>query len=967
MKFNSQQISKISKEVQNLVRGKVLFDDFSRGRYSTDSSLYQITPVGAVLPKDQEDVLNLMEYSQKNSIPLLARGGGSSQCGQTVGESIVLDYSKHQNQILELNVNEKYAWVQPGIVLDTLNAYLKPYGLWYPVDVSTSSRATIGGMTGNNSCGSRSLYYGNMVNNVLAVEAILDDGTIHTFEDIDKNYLQTTNDQGRQFQIIKKFLELREEVKDDIDQYWPQTQRRVGGYNIDLIKPEGFNTSNILVGSEGTLSLFNKIKLKLWPIPKQKVLGVCYFESFSQAMELTKEMVKLKPTTVELLDNNLIGLAKQIPIYAESIKKYIVGNPEAVLMVEFIDENLDLARSKLKDLESLVKTQNKKNNYKSYENLNDQKEIFEIRKAGLNILMSLKGDKKPVAFIEDCAVTLDHLADYTSRLKDVFAKYNTSGMFYAHASVGTLHVRPVLNMKSDQDIKNMKAIAEEAFEMVKEYRGSHSGEHGDGIVRSEFHEKMFGKKILNSFEQIKDTFDEKNLLNPHKIVRAYKSDDRSLMRYKSDYKTENISTHYDWSDWGQFSDAVEMCNNNGACRKLDSGVMCPSYRVTKEEKDLVRGRANTLRLALSNQLPKGSFVSKGMYETMELCVSCKACQRECPMSVDMAKMKSEFLSHYYKKFSMSIKDRVISNMPKLIWLLKISNPIINTLNKIPVFNNIIEWFGFSSKRSLPVVENQNPLKEIYNSQQDLDKKVILFADTFNVNFEIKNLMFAIKVLNKFGYQAIIPSFQDDGLDRPLCCGRTFISLGQLDKAKTELERFSKYMIKNNYNELPVIGIEPSCLLTFNDEFKSLSKLEGREKIKNQFYLIEEFILNEIKNGNKIKPKIFDKNVLIHGHCHQKSQNRTKGLTQLLNELNIKNKMIDSSCCGMAGSFGYSSKHYEISKKMAHLTLIPEINKSNEQDYIVANGTSCRHQISDFSNKKPKHISELLFNLFETIN
>ena len=967
MKFNSQQISKISKEVQNLVKGKVFFDDFSRGRYSTDSSLYQITPVGAVLPKDQEDVLNLMEYSQKNSIPLLARGGGSSQCGQTVGESIVLDYSKHQNQILELNVDEKYVWVQPGIVLDTLNAYLKPYGLWYPVDVSTSSRATIGGMTGNNSCGSRSLYYGNMVNNVLAVEAILDDGTIHTFEDIDKNYLQTTNDQGRQFQIIKKFLELREEVKDDIDQYWPQTQRRVGGYNIDLIKPEGFNTSNILVGSEGTLSLFNKIKLKLWPIPKQKVLGVCYFESFSQAMELTKEMVKLKPTTVELLDNNLIGLAKQIPIYAESIKRYIAGNPEAVLMVEFIDENLDLARSKLKDLESLVKTQNKKNNYKSYENLNDQKEIFEIRKAGLNILMSLKGDKKPVAFIEDCAVTLDHLADYTSRLKDVFAKYNTSGMFYAHASVGTLHVRPVLNMKSDQDIKNMKAIAEEAFEMVKEYRGSHSGEHGDGIVRSEFHEKMFGKKILNSFEQIKDTFDEKNLLNPHKIVRAYKSDDRSLMRYKSDYKAENISTHYDWSDWGQFSDAVEMCNNNGACRKLDSGVMCPSYRVTKEEKDLVRGRANTLRLALSNQLPKGSFVSKGMYETMELCVSCKACQRECPMSVDMAKMKSEFLSHYYKKFSMSIKDRVISNMPKLIWLLKISNPIINTLNKIPVFNNIIEWFGFSSKRSLPVVENQNPLKEIYNSQQDLDKKVILFADTFNVNFEIKNLMFAIKVLNKFGFQAIIPSFQDDGLDRPLCCGRTYISLGQLDKAKTELERFSKYMIKNNYNELPVIGIEPSCLLTFNDEFKSLSKLEGREKIKNQFYLIEEFILNEIKNGNKIKPKIFDKNVLIHGHCHQKSQNRTKGLTQLLNQLNIKNKMIDSSCCGMAGSFGYSSKHYEVSKKMAHLTLIPAINNSSEDDFVVANGTSCRHQISDFSNKKPKHISELLFNLFETIN
>ena len=967
MKFNDQQAEKIGKEVQGLVKGKALFDPFSRGRYSTDSSLYQIKPIGAVLPKDHNDVLRLMEYSQKNSIPLLARGGGSSQCGQTVSEAIVLDYSKHQNQVLELNVEEKYVWVQPGIVLDTLNSYLKQFGLWFPVDVSTSSRATIGGMTGNNSCGSRSLYYGNMVNNVLAVEAILDDGTIHTFEDINKNYLEAKNDQNRQYEIIKKFLDLRENVKDDISQFWPQTQRRVGGYNIDLINPDGFNTSNILVGSEGTLSLFNKIKLKLSPIPKQKVLGVCYFESFAQAMELTKEMVKLKPTTVELLDHNLIDLAKQIPIYAESIKKYILGNPEAVLMVEFIDDDLDLARSKLKDLESLVRAQNSNNNYKSYEDLSDQKEIFEIRKAGLNILMSLKGDKKPVAFIEDCAVTLDHLADYTSRLKDVFAKYNTSGMFYAHASVGTLNVRPVLNMKSDKDIKNMKAIADEAFDMVKEYRGSHSGEHGDGIVRSEFHEKMFGKKILNAFEEIKDTFDKKNLLNPHKIVRAYKSDDRSLMRYKSDYKAENISTHYDWSDWGQFSDAVEMCNNNGACRKLDSGVMCPSYRVTKEEKDLVRGRANTLRLALSNQLPKGSFVSKGMYETMELCVSCKACQRECPMSVDMAKMKSEFLSHYYKKFSMSIKDKVISNMPKLIWLLKISNPIVNFLNKFPIISQIIEWFGFSSKRSLPIVENQSPLREIYNSQPNLEKKVILFADTFNINFEIKNLMYAIRVINKFGYQAIIPSFQNDNLNRPLCCGRTYISMGQLDKAKNELERFTSYINENGYNELPVIGIEPSCLLTFNDEFKSFSKLNGRDKIKNSFLLLEEFVLNEIKNGNQIKPKDFDKKVLIHGHCHQKSQNRTKGLTGLLNELNIKNSMIDSSCCGMAGSFGYSAKHYDVSKKMAHLTLIPAINNSTEDDYVVANGTSCRHQISDFSNKKPKHISELLFNLFETIN
>ncbi len=967
MRFNSDQIQKIGKEISSKVDGKTLFDEFSRGRYSTDASVYQIKPLGVVLPKDTNDVLNLMEYSQKNSVPLLARGGGSSQCGQTVGESVVLDYSKHQNKILELNVEEKYVWVQPGVVLDHLNAYLKPHGLWFPVDVSTSSRATIGGMSANNSCGSRSLYYGNMVHNVLAIEAILDDGSIFNFDQINKNYLATKNNQDRLYKIIDKFIDVRQQVGGEIDANWPTTQRRVGGYNIDLIDPEGFNSSNLLVGSEGTLSLFNKIKLKLSEIPKNKILGVCYFDNFHQAMELSKEIVKLKPTCVELMDQNLLNLAKEIPMYAGGIKKYIKGNPEAVLMVEFIDTEKSVYEKKIKDLEYLVLNQNKKNQFSYYSDLSEQKEVFEIRKAGLNILMSMKGDRKPVAFIEDCAVSLEHLADYTARLKEIFKKYGTSGMFYAHASVGTLHVRPVLNMKSDKDIQNMRSISEEAFEMVKDYKGSHSGEHGDGIVRSEFHEMMFGKKITNAFEEIKDTFDSKNLLNPGKIVRPFKSNDRSLMRYKSGYQTENIDTHYDWSNWGQFSDAVEMCNNNGACRKLDSGVMCPSYRVTKEEKDLVRGRANTLRLALSNQLPEGSFASKEMYETMELCVSCKACQRECPMSVDMAKMKSEFLSHYYKKFSMRIKDRVISDMPRLIWLLKIIAPIFNKIKNIPLISTIVEKFGFATARTMPEVQNQNALREIYDSQTVSENKVILFADTFNINFENENLVYAIKVLNKFGYQAVIPSFGKDKLKRPLCCGRTYISYGQLDKASEELNRFNDYVIQNNYVDLPVVGIEPSCLLTFNDEYQTLKNVNNKEQIKNKFYLLEEFILEQIRNNNNIKANKFDQNVLIHGHCHQKSQDRMKGLTNLLSELNINNKMIESSCCGMAGSFGYDSKTYEVSKKMANLSLIPAINNSSEKDFIVANGTSCRHQISDLSEKKGKHVSELLFKIFETVN
>ena len=965
--FSPDQILKISKDIGSKVHGKTLFDEFSRGRYSTDASVYQIKPIGVVLPKDTNDVLNVMEYSQKNSIPLLARGGGSSQCGQTVGESLVLDYSRHQNKILDLNIEEKSVWVEPGVVLDHLNAYLKPYGLWFPVDVSTSSRATIGGMSANNSCGSRSLYYGNMVHNVLAIETILDDGSIHTFDEIQKNYLAKKNNQDRLYNIIDKFIDIRQRVATEIDENWPTTQRRVGGYNIDLINPDGFNSSNILVGSEGTLSLFNKIKLKLSKIPKNKILGVCYFENFHQAMELTKEIVKLKPTCVELMDQNLLNLAREIPMYAEGIKKYIKGNPQAVLMVEFIDAEQSIYEKKIKDLEYLVLNQNKENQFSYYSNLDEQKEVFEIRKAGLNILMSMKGDKKPVAFIEDCAVSLNHLAEYTARLKEIFKKYNTSGMFYAHASVGTLHIRPVLNMKSDEDIKNMRSISEETFEMVKDYKGSHSGEHGDGIVRSEFHEMMFGKEITNAFEEIKDAFDSKNLLNPGKIVRPLKSNDRSLMRYKSGYQTQNISTNYDWSNWGQFSDAVEMCNNNGACRKLDSGVMCPSYRVTKEEKDLVRGRANTLRLALSNQLPEGSFVSKEMYETMELCVSCKACQRECPMSVDMAKMKSEFLSHYYKKFNMPIKDIITSNIPRLIWLLKIIAPIFNKVKNFPLIANIVKKFGFAVEREMPEVQNQSSLREIYNGQSYSEKKVILFADTFNINFENQNLIYSIKVLNKFGYQVIIPSFSKDKLNRPLCCGRTYISYGQLDKASEELNRFNNYIIDNNYFNLPIVGIEPSCLLTFSDEYQKLKNIKNKEKIKNKFYLLEEFILNEIRNDNKVNINKFNQNVLIHGHCHQKSQDRMKGLKNLLSELNIKNKMIESSCCGMAGSFGYDSKNYEVSKKMANLSLIPAINNSDEKDFIIANGTSCRHQISDLSKKKGKHVSELLFQIFETVN
>ena len=597
-------------------------------------------------------------------MPVLARGAGSSQCGQTVGAALVIDHSKHLNRIVAVDREAMTATAEPGLVLDMLNAALRPQGLWFPVDVSTSAQATLGGMAGNNSCGSRSIAYGNMVHNVLAIDAILADGTEARFGPL----AQMDRKPGRVADLVRGLEAIGVRECEEIERTVPKVMRRVGGYNIDIFVPQserpytadgGVNLAHLLVGSEGTLAWTRELTLKLAPLPRHRTLGVVNFPTLYRAMECAQHLVRLGPSAVELVDRTMIDLARGNPAFRPVIDAALIGEPEAILLVEFGGETHDDPLRRLHDLVALMGDLGLPGSVVEMTDAGAQKALWEVRKAGLNIMMSMKGDGKPVSFIEDCAVPLEHLAEYVDRLTQVFAKHGTRGTWYAHASVGTLHVRPILDMRRDGAAK-MRAIAEEAGALVRQYKGAFSGEHGDGLVRTEWVDWQFGARLTRAFEDIKDLFDPAGLMNPGKIVRGTKMDDASLFRFRPGHRTLPLTPALDWSAWDVtrdpvadtvsspgtggdpahgFGKAVEMCNNNGHCRKFDAGTMCPSYRATRDEQHLTRGRANTLRLALSGQLGPDALASEAVRDAMELCVSCKGCRRECPTGVDMAKMK----------------------------------------------------------------------------------------------------------------------------------------------------------------------------------------------------------------------------------------------------------------------------------------------------------------------------------------
>ncbi len=952
------------------IRGEVLFDPASRGRYSTDASIYQIEPVGVVVPQTENDARIAIQIATEQGVPILPRGGGTSQCGQTVGAALVIDNSKYLNQVLDFDPAARRVVVQPGVVLDQLNAYLKPHGLWFPVDVSTSAQATLGGMAGNNSCGSRSIRYGNMVHNVRGIDALLADGSEFHFG----SSADIAGAPPAYQTLVGRVHAIARREAAEIEARWPKVLRRVQGYNIDMVQPGAesmplaHNLAHLLVGSEGTLAYTRRLHLDLAPLPAHKALGVCHFPSFHASMLAPQHIVKLGPTAVELVDRTMIELARGNAAFKPIVNRFLKGDPDAILLVEFAGDNRGEQLAKLKQLVDLMAELGFPGGVVEITEAALQKEVWEVRKAGLNIMMSMKGEGKPVSFIEDCAVPLEHLAEYTEKLTQVFARHGTRGTWYAHASVGTLHVRPVLNMR-EGGAKQMRAIAEEACELVRRYKGAaYSGEHGDGLARTEWIAPIIGARLMRALEEIKDLFDPRGLMNPGKIVRGTKQDDRSLFRFKPGYAAQQLDTALDWSEWNApdaavppavtdaassrgFIAAVEMCNNNGHCRKFDAGSMCPSYRATGNERDLTRGRANTLRLALSGQLGADAFTSAAMREAMDLCVSCKGCKRECPTGVDMAKMKIEFLYHYRKRHGISLKDRLIAWMPRYApWAARLPQ-LANLRDAVPGLAALSETLlGLSAKRSLPKWRGDAFLsgaRALAKRESDERGEVVLLVDTFNNYFEPDNARAALAVLEAAGYRVHLARATEG--ERPLCCGRTFLASGLVDEARTEARRTLAALRPYVERELPIIGLEPSCLYTLRDEFKSMLPGAESEALAARAVLFEEFLATEQQSGRlKLALHALPENkALLHGHCHQKAYGAMSSVEQVLRLIpELKVETVEASCCGMAGAFGYEADHYEVSMKMAEASLLPALRKAGADTLLVADGTSCRHQIHD---------------------
>jgi FAD/FMN-containing dehydrogenase/Fe-S oxidoreductase len=916
------------------IEGDILKSSFDRGRYATDASIYQIMPQAVMVPKTWQDVEAALDFAKAEGISLLPRGGGTSQSGQTVNDALVIDFTKHLNSILDYDADAGTATVQPGLVLDNLNRQLKLDGWWYPVDVSTASRATLGGMAANNSCGSRSIRYGKMQDNVRALNAMTVDGTTRRFE-----YADTT----QTLDADMRALALQEQ--DEITTRFPKVQRRVGGYNIDALLGDAPHIGHLLVGSEGTLALTKSIDLKLSPVLGTKTLGVCHFPTFYAAMDAAQHIVKLGPVAVELVDHNMIQLGRNIPQFRPVVESFVKGNPAALLLVEFA-ETPEENKKRLNALVELMgdlgfswsDTNKATGGVFKVEDPAFQARIWGVRTQGLNIMMSMRSEGKPVSFVEDCAVPLEHLADFTSQLTDVFHKHGTDGTWYAHASVGLLHVRPVLNLRQDLGLRQMRAIAEEAFDLVAKFKGSHSGEHGDGIVRSEFHERMYGSKMIRIFETVKDRFDPDAVLNPGKITRSPKMDERSITRWPENYAPQTPDTVFDWNAWpGGLAGAVEMCNNNGACRKSVGGVMCPSFRVTGAEKDLTRGRANVLRLALTGQLGDDAFASDDMADAMALCVGCKACKSECPMSIDMAKMKTEVQSARAAKHGVPMREKLIAALPRMAPIASTFSPVSNLALK---FGHLL---GFDKTRRLP------DFKQPYSGPETGD--VLLFADTFNRHFDPETLRAAERVITATGKTVGVMSAPG----RPLCCGRTYLSAGQTDRAKQELQRTTDAFRAALDAGKTIVGLEPSCTLMFRDEAVNLIP-EWSEEHGAQILTFAEYILQNPPAGLDMSGV----HVLVHGHCHQKAMGVAQHTVDAVNSvLGANAQMIDSSCCGMAGSFGYQSETAEVSRQMAELSLAPTIRAAPTDTVVLADGFSCRCQIKDVTERKAMNLALLM--------
>ncbi|MFV1986473.1 MAG: FAD-binding and (Fe-S)-binding domain-containing protein [Gemmatimonadota bacterium] len=928
-------------------------------------------------PTSAADVRHAVEIAGEAGVPITPRGAGTSMSGQSIGTGLVLDTSRHLNGIREFDPDKRRIVVEPGIVLDELNRFLAPHGLFFPIDVATSSRATIGGMTGNNSAGARSIRYGHMVEQVRGIEAILASGQLAWF-----GAPPSSEPRGSQAPLAPMSLHtamqsLYARESEELARRLPRVPRHVAGYALHRLGRPGATLADVLVGSEGTLAFFTAIELQLHAVPEARALGVCRFPSVRTALGATPAIVSLEPTAVELVDRTLLELAADIPAFRPALGKTLgqqtgrdsegpLELPGAILLVEFSGSDEAEVRSRLDDLEDVVREAGCSGMLRAMDR-ELQTEIWEVRKAGLNIATSMKEPRKPIAFIEDCVIPIDRLTEWHDRLSAVVERHDTRAIWYAHASVGCLHVRPALDLRDPDDVRRLRSIAEEAFSIARDLGGSHSGEHGDGIVRSEFIEDMLGSRLVGAFEEIKAHFDPGSLLNPGRIVHAPAMDDRSLFRYFPEYRPEHLDTALDWSEWHGFAGAIEMCNNNGACRQRDPGVMCPSFRATQDERHSTRGRANALRLAISGQLGKDAWNSPDLHDAMDLCIGCKACRRECPAGVDMARMKIEYLYRYRESHGLTPRERAMAYLPRLApWISRVPT-FANARNHAGPLGRVVDrtlglasdrplprWAGkpFRPPRSVAARNGRSPKGRVRGG----GRRVALFVDTFTRYFEPENAHAAIRVLEAAGYRVEVP---DGG--RPACCGRTYLNVGLVDEARAEMDRFVSQYVRYADGNVPIVGLEPSCLLTLRDELLIVRPGPGAEIVASHARLFSELIAEEALDRLPLSsPAGGATRALVHGHCHEKAFGLADGTLRALEAVpDLEVSQIRAGCCGMAGSFGYEAEHVDLSRRMGEMDLAPAVREAPEDHWIVANGTSCRHQIRDLTGREAKHLAVVL--------